>query len=583
MFVNAKEKYCATKKKETRYNYGAMKKLLQHASHLTKRPLVIQEILLLGVILVMFLASTIYVSFPDEFINLIAGQFINEGKWPYIDYFDHHLPMAWYLAAILLKLSFGSFVLFRILWALVIFGSLYLLGRHVKRTNPDIYPFYLFFFFLYPIVALFLWLQLFVADAVAIFFFSIAFWLLLAETYATRPSHTPVYIATGFIFCMIFASLTYIYIAAGLYLWALYLVNRSQFSWIRSMSLIIVSAVPYLYYALHLLVTGQLRDFYIANFYYNTNLYISIPNWERGGNFNPIKFAMTLVHNFYENYLPLLTRVKDFNLFLPIVMVAAWGSFVYLLILFFENKLLFVIYAVMLSFSAPRSNVQEITDADYQSGLFMYLGLIATTMVFFRFKQIITENGTVQHLTKQILVGVLAVYTLFATIFLLNNLFNIVYNIYTQQMPRIYDTSHAANFIEEITDEGDIYWMGPYEPHHVFFVDNRTLPGKFPSLLPQFREDPVFADAFLDQFKNNPPKIIIFKGEASIFNTPSTEFGQFFLDWMKDKYVRIEDLAEYEELRSPSEFNLKADLYINREHQEEVLKKLREKGYISRK
>lgn len=565
-----------------------MKKITHAFSRWFRRPPTIQETLLFITIALFFLISTIYVSYPDEFINLIAGQYINEGKFPYIDYFDHHLPMAWYIAAILLKFSFGSFVVFRIIWAFILFGSLFLLGRHIKQRHSSLYLYYLFFFFLYPLVALFLWLQLFVADAVAIFFFSLSFWLLLAETYTSRksdskekPSIVPVYIASLFAFCMIFSSLTYIYLGAGLYLWALYLINRPLYSIKRSVFFILFCAVPYVYYAIHLLITGQLHDFYIANIYYNTNLYISIPNWERGAGFNPVAFAMTLVHNFYENYLPLLTRVKEFNLFLPVVMVAAWGSFVYLLFLFFEKRILFFIFLLMLSFSAPRSNVQEIKDADYQSGLFIYLGLIAATMVFFRFRRLVFEKDTFQNLFKQIAVGILALYTIFATVFLLNTLFTIGYNIYTQKMPRIYDISHVARFIEEITEKGDTYWIGPYEPHHAFFVRGRSLPGKFPSLLPQFREDPLFADAFIDQFEKNPPKIIIFKGEASVFNTPSTEFGQFFLDWMSDTYIRVQDMEAYTEERSPSEFNLEGDLYIHRSSADEVLKKLEKKGYIS--
>jgi len=39
---------------------------------------------------------------------------------------------------------------------------------------------------------------------------------------------------------------------------------------------------------------------------------------------------------------------------------------------------------------------------------------------------------------------------------------------YTQKMPRIYDLSFTAEFLDKILEEGDYYWAGPYEPHELF-------------------------------------------------------------------------------------------------------------------
>lgn len=147
-------------------------------------------------------------------------------------------------------------------------------------------------------------------------------------------------------------------------------------------------------------------------------------------------------------------------------------------------------------------------------------------------------------------------------------------------MPGIYNVAYTASFVDDIIDQGDYFWIGPYEPNEVFFVKKGLLPGKFPTLLPQFRENDYFKSEFLKQFENHPPKIIIFKHEASIFMTPAMEFGKFFVDWMKGKYTSIEEMKGVQVQSSPSSFNLKTDLYILNSDKASVMQRLGEKGYI---
>ena len=76
-----------------------------------------------------------YVMYPDEFVNILGGKFINMGKVPYRDFFDHHLPGAWYLSAVLQWFSAGSYVLFRIWWGIFTFACLLGVGVYIKRER----------------------------------------------------------------------------------------------------------------------------------------------------------------------------------------------------------------------------------------------------------------------------------------------------------------------------------------------------------------------------------------------------------------------------------------------------------------
>lgn len=525
-----------------------------------------------------FLFNARYVSYPDEFVNLLAAKSILNGGLPYRDFFDHHLPLAWYLAAIFLKLSLGSYTVFRIFWSLFDFFLLASLGFYVKRRYKKIYPFYLIFLAFYPLTALYFWFHLYLADSLAVLFFSLSFWLLLLQTFFNKDSKENPYlfIYVSFLnFCLVFSSATFVYLAAFLYLWQLYLIGLNR----KKIILYgFYSFLPYLIYTLYLFLTKTFFDFYFANFVYNTKLYISIPNYVKGVHFNPLKFALTLIDNFWQNYIVLLTLIKHLDLYLPIGVLAGLGSLTLLVILLIKKLPIGIICFFVLSFSAPRSNISKFSETDYQGSLFLVLGIIAAFFSFYylyqnKFKEVFFED------LRRLVSILLFIFGFFLFIFLGQNFYHKFFSVYTQKMPSIYNFSYVANFIDQIIDKNEYYWIGPYEPHHEFFVKKGKPSGKYPTLLPQFREDNYLKNDFLSQFRQNPPQILIFNHQASIFMTPAEEFGRFFLDWVEKNYVNLDQL-KIKAKKSPSEFNIQTDLYLKKENINHLILRLKKAGYL---
>lgn len=146
-----------------------------------KKSLILELLFYLGVLILFHLNSS-YVSYPDEFVNLWGGKYINLGKVPYREFFDHHLPLAWYLSAFILKLSFNSYTVFRFLWALLQFITLVGLGLWIKKKHREFHHYYLVFLLLYPLITVYYWLHIFLADSLAAFFFCLLFWILLLRS-----------------------------------------------------------------------------------------------------------------------------------------------------------------------------------------------------------------------------------------------------------------------------------------------------------------------------------------------------------------------------------------------------------------
>jgi len=341
-------------------------------------------------------------------------------------------------------------------------------------------------------------------------------------------------------------------------------------------------AAPYGIYFTYLFLTHSWQDFYFANVIYNTQHYISLPNYVKGNHFNPLKFSLTLLYNFIGNYFALLAKIPETNLYLPIGALAALGSFVLAILLVNFNVIIGVLYLLTLVFSAPRSNIQIVQETDYQGSLFLVLGVIASLLVLYLIQKIqkIQEGNLLKRDLLRLAQVILTIFLIFSGGCLIKNSYEKYFQRLTQKMPSIYDFSYTAQFIDSLLNHGEYYWIGPYEPQEIFYVTKGQLAGKYPSLLPQFRENAYLKQDFLKQMESHPPKIIIYRHEASIFSTPALEFGQFFLNWMQGKYIALENLKGVTILKSPSSFVLASDLYIRLDKLNEVLSLLQENGYI---
>ncbi len=537
------------------------------------------ELIFFIAVLLIFIINSSYVSYPDEFVNLLGGKFILQGKVPYREFFDHHLPFAWYFASILLPFTFGSFIAFRHIYAIFMFAVLGLLGIWIKRQSKNLYPYYLIFFILYPLVAVYFWLHLYIADSLASLFFSLIFWILLIQTIEKKVVFKTIVISSILNFILLFSSMSYLYVVLILYMWQFYLLLISKPTIKRIFTYALLALSPYVVYFFYLLMTDSLTDFFFANFTYNTKLYIDIPNYTLGRIFNPMKFGFTLIYNFWNGYLPKLVTIKDFNIYFPVGILTIVSSFILLLILLKNYFFIGILFFFVLSFSAPRSNFKEFNETDYQMGLFIVLGIISSAVVLYLLQNEKLRNQLIDDLRRlsQLLI---TIFLIFASLFLLKNTYDKWYLRYTQKMPHIYDLAYTGDFVNQLLNKNDYFWIGPYEPHEIFFVKEAKLPGKFVSLLPQFKQDEILKESFIKDLEVHPPKIIVFKKHTGVFNTPADKFGDFFLEWMKNKYTALEDITGLAILKSPSSFTLNSDLYLLNSEKEQLLIKLKNQGYI---
>ncbi len=530
---------------------------------------------------IFFVIGARYVDYPDEYVNVLAGQRILDGALPYRDYWDHHLPGAWYIASAILVFAGKSFALFRLIYALVVFASFAALAKWMYRRSREIFPYYLAFMTLYPLAGLYFWFHLYLADSLAIWFFSLSFWILFVLTHESKQTLRSLALTSVLVFLMIFCSTSYLYMGLGLYGWICYLAFRISSGRKRisaGLKLIGAFAAPYLVWAAYLALTGTLDDMYFANFVYNTKYYISINNFDRSGGFNPIKFPLVLAANFYEGYLPLLSKIKHFDLYLPIHTMAALGTLTLLILLLQRSLILGAFFLVIMTFSAPRSDIQVYKETDYQVSMFLIVGAASAMMALYLLRTI--ERRDLSDDLKRATRFVLGVFALFTLVFLLVNAYSKAHQMYIQKLPMIANRGFIAESINEILEPGQTSFIGPYEPQEFFYLNTRFA-GRHPSLLPQFREGDELRASFLADIERQNPALVVYRQEASVFGTPSLEFGAFFLEWMQSRYTRLEKVPGIEVLRNPTNANLRSDLYLRNDIKENLLQTMQAKGFIT--
>ncbi|GIW62434.1 MAG: hypothetical protein KatS3mg090_0260 [Patescibacteria group bacterium] len=529
--------------------------------------------------LILFIFTAFYVNYPDEYVNLLGGKALLSGKVAYKEFFDHHMPFAWVLSALIMILSHNSLLLFKFVWALLQFVFLwFMVGKIIEKyADKNLYKLYKYFVIIYPIVTMYFWLHLFLADSIASLLAAATIWLLVTFSLKQKVDKKDIYITGIFISFIVLTSLTYIYWAMFAYIWLLAIFAKSKPCLRCYLKFVFINALPYLLLAVYIIATNSIKEFIFSNFTYNTDFYISIPNYTKGRYLNPLKMLLTLIFNFWDKTVPVLARIGDLDLYFPHTQFFVLSALIAIYLLFKIYKLYGFLFFLMISVSAPRSEIINLGERNYQAGVF----IMTATAVFFIILHIynnIEAKGLTLVVVKTLLV-VNIIYALSSFIFFSKDFYEKFFYVYTQKMPRNYDRDFTAEFVDEIIDNNDFFWIGPYEPHREFFVKKGQLPGKYPTLLPQFAESEFLKNDFIDQFEKKEPKIIIFKHTASIFMTPAEQFGAFFIDYLSNKYIRLSDTG-FRLKKNLSDFDLKTDLYINKKYANEILERLTQKGYL---
>lgn len=541
-----------------------------------------------------FVTNAFHEKYPDEFDSIVGGRYITEGKLPYKDWFQHHQPGAYVMAAGILPFTGHSFVKFRIGWEVALFmlltGSFLILRRRLPKRDLS---FYVVLLFVIGLSGTYFWGNMLLADTLAGYFILPVFALLFLKGYYSERFETAdLMIAGGFAFLSWFTSMTYIFIVMALSLYALYLfvsTNTKKSLWRRLMTGIALLSVPYLLFGLYLVLTGSVADYYWANVVYNTNYYIYNYPHEPGAAINPIRYAVVIADAFINNYLPALWGVTGFPISNPVQVTLAFSSAVLIILVVLRGKwALLLPLIITLVFSNARSNPQSIRETDYQAFVYIITSMFNGVFSVWAVKELLDDGKVAfsQKIVLSVLYALLLLYWVATPLYLAMKMEQKFFPKYMGTAPIIYDRPQIAQYVNAIVTPDDYVFIGPFEFEELFYLNTKKQPSKYHWFLNHAATSKI-KDELIADLSRNRPRVIVFQRGFAPWGGDATTYNWWMSDFLDANYFRIFKLNEtltakkYRwKLKKTENFDIDGTFNFDKRYEKEILEKLLDLGYI---
>lgn len=547
------------------------------------------------IILSIFVINAFHEKYPDEFDSIVGGRYILEAKIPYRDWFQHHQPGAYALAAVLLPIAHGSFVRLRVLIGISFFAIVAYTYFLIKKRVPQFDArYYLLFAVTLALSGTYFWGQMLLADTLAAYLFIPSYTLLLLKDYYhAKFDRSDLFIVTFFAFLVWFTSMTYLFAISGIIIYAIYLYWKENNFFRAKIKEGILHTVwtvgsPYIIYFGFWLLTGSLRDWYFANIIYNQEYYIF--NYPRapGAPFNPVRYAIIIANTFMNNYLPALWGVLKFPIGDPLQTTLAVSNAIFLFVLLMTGRWTFIFpFILALIFVNGRSNPQRIAETDYWASVYIVLSFINGTFSLSALSDIVNrvkESTSVRLLSGAMLL-VLWIYWIFTPSGMFLRMEDKFYPKYMGTAPLIYDRPEVAPYVNQLVSKDEYAWIGPFNFEELFYLKAK-IPSKYHWFLDPAARSKIKDEMMVD-FNKTMPKVVVFQRNYAPWGGDAHTFNYFMTDFLDKNYFRIFTLnatltdVEYKwKLANTQNFDIDGTFNFDKRYQKEMIDKLLSLGYI---
>lgn len=563
-----------------------------------------QMILRCGFVLLMisvFLVNSLHTSYPDEFDNILGGRYIAEGRIIYRDFFTHHGPVAYVLASILYRFSGQSFVRFRLVYGLflllLVLGAYLYLEKSVQRDNKrgKVSSYYWPFILLLGLFSTYIWGHMLLADSISAFLFVPVFVLLLTKSLQRSPlTNADLIFVSLFTFLVELTSLTYTYIVMTTIVYCLWYFMRfstgiQKTQRIKSVIIALVTIIsPYLFFALYLLTTHSLQAYLFQNGEFNLRYYIyNYPRPEGSIHINPLRYAVMIAYEFFNNYHVLMTRVRDFGFDFPLNVTFALANFTLLVYLVGRRRISLALFvAALLIYSNVRSNPLSFGETDYQSAVYAQLSLFNMIFILYTLRKFLNTSALSHgaRATYTTLFILLGSYSVASSIFIVRKFNEKAFRKYMGQEALIYDGSHYARVINDIVKPDEYAWIGPFHFEDLLYM-NAEIPSRYHILIPSFGRAAKIQQEMLEDFQRRLPVAIAFDKKFFILGSSPEQFAQFYTDFLKENYTTVfeygKDGNRVFSVRPVSiSFDIETQLYLRKDRVDELVSVLITKGWV---
>ncbi len=545
------------------------------------------------IITAIFFINGLHESYPDEFDNIMGGWYSLHGHLIYKDWFTHHGPIAYWIAAIVEIFSGQSFFRFRIIYSILL--VLYIFGTYLylkKSLGFERTKFYLAFIGIVSVAATYFWAHMLLADSLSGFLLVPVFGLIILKTYYKKSlSIKDLVFISVLCFLSILSSLTFTYLIAGIYFTSLFLYfffpEKKEIFKLKSFLPFIILIFPFLCFLLYLVLTGSFAYYIKDAVVFNQKFYIyNYPRPEGQTFINPIRFAILIAQEFQNNFSTLLVQARNFEFTYPFNITLAIINTSLVIYLILKRRFALALFVVFcLIYSNGRSNPLTSRETDYQSAVYIMFSFFNMTfLIYAMYEELKKDLEYPKKLIMSALFILVLIYSFFCTTFLVRKFSYKAYDKYMGKSPTIYDRPKIAPIINSMVSKDEYALIGPFEFEELFYM-NAKLPTKYQILIPGMGKSPEIQQEMISDLQKNKPKVIYFDRKFFILGSNPEMHGKFFLDYLDNNYVKLMDYDDgdntyHSKIPIDGKLDLDARLYLDKDRAAEIIKELLEKNII---
>lgn len=540
-------------------------------------------------IAVLFVIDSKHERYPDEFDNILGGKYLLHGKLIYKDWFTHHGPFSYVVAAVVNLFSFNSFVLFRFFYAifllLLTFGSYFYIKSSVKTVETK---FYFFFIFFLALASTYFWGQMLLADNLSAFLLTPVFALVFLKSLNNLKFSTKDFIFISiFSFLALMSALTYSYLVAGIYGFVFiyyFYQERRKSDPIYLLKLLGIIILPYILFFLYLVITGSLMSYFYDAIKFNRDFYIYYPGFEGKPPSNPLRYAVVMLQGFHNNFSSMMLGVRDFNFTYPFNIALGVANTALAIYLILKKRYLTALLLVgVLIYANARTNPFTSAETDYQSAVYIMISLFNLCFIIpALYKEINITLDSAKKLIYSLLFILVLIYSFFCFTFILRKFSYKAYDKYMGFAASLYDGPRIAPVMNRIVPKDHYSWIGPFAFEDLYYLDSK-IPSKYQVLLPGMGKSDKIPAEIISDFQKHKPDVIYFDKDFFILGANPAVYGDFFMDYLAENYYKLDEIDNGSYKYSDSvdrSFLFEQKLYINKEKANEVIERLKSEGLI---
>lgn len=488
-----------------------------------------------------FAINAPYFNFTDEADNLLGGQFIASGQGAiYKDYFSHHMPLTYYVAAPLFLFFSTNLIAVKVSFGLVMSLWLLMMGRHLYKKFG--LKTFILFTGLVAISQMLTWSHMLLAESLIAFAIVHAIILFTTREHnRSFASETATYSLLGSI--PILSSLAYAPLSVVIYgLFFATLATKHQTARQTMRKLLIggiIFALPYLLFIASLFIGHSGTEFREQAISFNTHYYSQyLPD----AAISPVDGLLTIIQGSTSSLAKSLTPAGGQTEARLLVSLFALSTICSIYVLFkSRQKLLAIFIGMALFISSSREGFLSVFANNNQARtgvIVAFIGTLTIVLAIFYLRNSLAKDRV------RLPILTLLCFTLLFLGLNSASTFSTTARSYLREESTLLpgeQPGSPATVINYVNHSSDYYWVGPIDFSSQLIINSKNA-SKYRFFAPWHAACPKCKAEFYEDLRRTSPKVIALDPSLSIWGHQPVDYAPELIDMLEEDYYQLPDI-----------------------------------------